>query len=107
MFTTHYHWLVDDFRGLDGIQLYTMQFDHDKPSQEDNDMHYEGALVKNASHRKIRFLYRFEKGVANSSFGVSVAEMAGIPRDVVDKAEKVSTGFNKTIDIIKKRIKDK
>lgn len=64
-------------------------------------------MAKLASHRTIRFLYKFEKGVSNSSFGVSVAEMAGVPSKVVDVAEKVSSGFNRTIEIIKKRIKEK
>lgn len=27
MFTTHYHWLVDDFREMQGVKLYTMLID--------------------------------------------------------------------------------
>lgn len=29
LFTTHYHWLVDDFRDRDGVKLYTMLIDTD------------------------------------------------------------------------------
>lgn len=33
LFTTHYHWLVDDFRDAEGVKLYTMLIDTE--SQED------------------------------------------------------------------------
>ena len=39
------------------------------------------------------FLYKFEKGVSESSFGVGVAEMAGLPESVLVKAEKKSENF--------------
>jgi hypothetical protein len=36
MFTTHYHWLVDDFRDKLGVKLFTMLIDVD------------GGITKNA-----------------------------------------------------------
>ena len=39
---------------------------------------------------KIRFLYKFSPGISLSSFGVRVAEMAGISQSVLTKAEDVS-----------------
>ena len=39
------------------------------------------------------FLYKFASGVAESSFGVGVAEMAGLPESVLTKAEQMSTNF--------------
>ena len=32
MFTTHYHWLVDDFRERQGVKLYTMLIDTENGS---------------------------------------------------------------------------
>ena len=28
LFTTHYHWLVDDFKKTPGVKLFTMQIDN-------------------------------------------------------------------------------
>jgi len=36
LFTTHYHWLVDDFKEEEGVKLFTMlidQDDNDKPKK--------------------------------------------------------------------------
>ena len=43
--------------------------------------------------RAVIFLYKFAKGVAESSFGVGVAEMAGLPESVLLKAEQMSANF--------------
>ena len=39
------------------------------------------------------FLYKLVKGVASSSFGTHVANLAGVPMDVVKRAEVVSADF--------------
>ena len=37
----------------------------------------------------LRFLYKLEKGPANKSYGIHVAELAGLPKSVVKRAKKV------------------
>jgi DNA mismatch repair ATPase MutS len=54
--------------------------------------------------RKVNFLYKFAPGVTLSSFGIAVAEMAGIGHDVIQKAEKRSSEFNYNIKCIKSKI---
>ena len=44
-------------------------------------------------------------GVTLSSFGVGVAEMAGMMPSVLNRAEEVSGQFNASIACIKKRMK--
>jgi DNA mismatch repair ATPase MutS len=34
LFTTHYHWLVDDFRHFDALKLYTMLIDQNEENRE-------------------------------------------------------------------------
>jgi len=50
-------------------------------------------------------MYKFTPGVTLSSFGVGVAEMAGMVPEVLIKAEKVSADFNKSINAIKQRMR--
>ena len=44
---------------------------------------------------KLIFLYKLVPGVAESSFGTHVANLAGVPLDVVKRAEVVSNDFKK------------
>lgn len=44
---------------------------------------------------KLVFLYKLVEGVANSSFGTHVANLAGVPLAVVERAEVVSKDFAK------------
>ena len=39
------------------------------------------------------FLYKLVEGVATSSFGTHVANLAGVPREVVERADVVSKDF--------------
>ena len=41
------------------------------------------------------FLFKLVKGSATSSFGTHVANLAGVPREVVERAETVSKDFAK------------
>ena len=81
LFTTHYHWLVDDFKNTKGVRLYKMSIRNDG----------EGII----------FEYRFVEGVSHLSFGVNVARMAGLSKHVIDKAKEVSKDFSKRIERIK------
>jgi DNA mismatch repair ATPase MutS len=51
-----------------------------------------GAAIA-SKKRRITFLYRLVPGVAESSFGLNIAQLAGLPRSVVDKASVVAAEF--------------
>ena len=48
----------------------------------------ESEEAEECSERAIVFLYKFVPGVSDSSFGIGVAEMAGLPLQVLEIAEK-------------------
>ena len=92
MFTTHYRWLVDDYIDDPNILLYTMLVKRRGYTQDDDDEDMEGAK-RPPKTRAVQFLYKFVEGVAESSFGVGVAEMAGLPERVLIKAEQLALNF--------------
>lgn len=59
-------------------------------SEEDDDVQMVSPnktdVVQQNLHKKVRFLYKFVPGVSLSSFGVSVAQMAGIDKCILDRA---------------------
>ena len=69
LFATHYHELADLADILPGVKNYTVR-------------------VKEEGGRVI-FLRRIVPGVAEKSFGIHVAAMAGLPREVVDRATQI------------------
>lgn len=73
LFATHYHMLLDDFRGVSGIASYHM------------------SCKINSDHReKIQLLYKFCKGECPKSFGMNVAIKSGIDLKLVDYAALIS-----------------
>ncbi|KAI0367675.1 DNA mismatch repair protein Msh6 [Pilatotrama ljubarskyi] len=76
-FATHYGSLTDDFAYHPNIR----------------NMHME-TLVDDEK-RELVFLYKLVDGVAGSSFGTHVANLAGVPLEVVERAEVVSRDFAK------------
>jgi len=73
LFATHYHEITVLEKQLLGFSNFHMQI------LENN-----GALV---------FNYKFKRGQADKSYGVHVAEMAGLPKKVIDKARVILAGF--------------
>ncbi|KAA1472424.1 DNA mismatch repair protein Msh6 [Dentipellis sp. KUC8613] len=74
-FATHYGSLTDDFKYHPNIR----------------NMHME--TMVDEERRELVFLYKLIDGVATSSFGTHVANLAGVPADVVERAEVVSKDF--------------
>ncbi|KIM91619.1 hypothetical protein PILCRDRAFT_810908 [Piloderma croceum F 1598] len=74
-FATHYGSLTDDFAYHPNIR----------------NMHM--ATLVDDEKRELVFLYKLVEGVASSSFGTHVANLAGVPVDVVKRAEVVSADF--------------
>lgn len=77
LFATHYHELTcqsgDNGGGLQNVMCLTIQV------REHND--------------EIIFLHRIIPGVANRSYGIHVARMAGMPDTVVARAEEILAGL--------------
>ena len=69
LFATHYHELTDLADILPGIKNYTVR-------------------VKEEGGRVV-FLRRIAPGVAEKSFGIHVGAMAGLPKEVVDRAAQI------------------
>ncbi len=69
LFATHYHELTDLSDIFPGIKNYTVR-------------------VKEENGRVV-FLRRIVEGVAEKSFGINVGAMAGLPREVVERASEI------------------
>jgi DNA mismatch repair protein MutS len=69
LFATHYHELVDLERILPRVQNYNVDVD------EEGD--------------KIVFLHRIVPGGADKSYGIHVAQLAGMPKPVIHRAEEI------------------
>jgi len=75
MFSTHYHMLTDEFRTSSRIRLGHMS-----------------CLVDDAKGEVV-FLYKLQDGVCPKSYGMHVAQMAGIPKEITLRAEEVAKRF--------------
>ncbi|KAJ1907253.1 DNA mismatch repair protein msh6 [Tieghemiomyces parasiticus] len=78
LFSTHYHALTREFAEHPQVRLMHMDC-HVDPDQ-----------------RQVTFLYKLVPGVCPKSYGMNVANMAGIPNNVVDRAERVAEEFEST-----------
>ncbi|PKP52264.1 MAG: DNA mismatch repair protein MutS [Bacteroidetes bacterium HGW-Bacteroidetes-1] len=76
MFATHYHELIEMAASFPRIRNYHV-------------------AVKEAGN-KVIFLRKLKKGGSAHSFGIHVATMAGMPRKVIDRANKLLTMLEKT-----------
>ncbi|KAF8518415.1 DNA mismatch repair protein Msh6 [Hysterangium stoloniferum] len=74
-FATHYSSLTDDFADHPNIRNMHMQ------------------TMVDEEKRELLFLYKLVEGVATGSFGTHVANLAGVPLDVVTRAEAISKDF--------------
>ncbi len=70
LFATHYHELTELEGKVEGVVNYHME-------------------VKETAEGGIEFLYTLKRGPSNKSFGVAVAKMAGLPGEVVKRAEEI------------------
>jgi DNA mismatch repair protein MutS len=84
LFATHYH----DLTGLaDGYErVFNLHFAADRGGDGDGGDDGSAAAGTGATDGDVTFLHRVRAGPASSSYGVEVAEMAGVPAAVVDRA---------------------
>ncbi|KAJ6106876.1 DNA mismatch repair protein Msh6 [Penicillium capsulatum] len=77
-FATHYHSLAAEFEGHPEIAPKRM------------------AIHVDDTERRVTFLYKLEKGVAEGSFGMHCASMCGIPNKVIECAENAARQWEHT-----------
>ncbi|KAJ3219395.1 DNA mismatch repair protein msh6 [Clydaea vesicula] len=75
LFSTHYQMLTEEFKNNPIIKMMFMSF----YSDEEN--------------RDITFLYKLVPGVCLKSYGMVVANMAGVPIEIINKADTVAEEF--------------
>ena len=75
LFATHYHELTQLDNKLNRIANYTME-------------------VKEWN-RDIIFLHKIIPGIADSSYGIHVAELTGLPKEIINSAKQILTNFEK------------
>ncbi|TPX61213.1 hypothetical protein PhCBS80983_g01244 [Powellomyces hirtus] len=82
LFSTHYRMLTNEYGNHPLIAMKYMSFmtDEDK--------------------REVTFLYKLTDGSCPKSYGMNVASMAGIPKQIVDKAEAIAASFQQTKESI-------
>ena len=73
LFATHYHQLTELAESLEGVKNYSM------------------AVKEQGS--EVVFLRKVVPGKANKSYGIQVARLAGVPHEVVARAEQVLDGI--------------
>ncbi|CAG8542071.1 1112_t:CDS:10 [Diversispora eburnea] len=78
LFSTHYGMLTQEFSKNPNIALKHMSCEIDQDRKE------------------VTFLYKLISGVCPKSYGMNVANMAGIPRQIVDRAEMIAAKFEQT-----------
>lgn len=69
LFSTHYHELIELADSLLGVQNFTVKTIQQKG--------------------KVKFLYELIEEGATQSFGIYVAELAGIPKEVLERAQTI------------------
>lgn len=75
LFSTHFHMLTDEFENDPKISLYHMK-----------------AIVDEEKDH-VLFLYKMEKGGCQKSYGLQVASMAGLPKEIINNAKERSILF--------------
>jgi DNA mismatch repair protein MSH6 len=91
-FATHYGSLTDDFAYHPNVRNMHMSTLVDDEKHEVSIKFTSSKPIWHALH-KLVFLYKLVDGVASGSFGTHVANLAGVPLDVVKRAEVVSEDF--------------
>lgn len=79
IFSTHYSQLADDFSGHPQIAAKNMM------------------AIIDEEHRQVTFLYKLIDGFCSSSHGMNVAAMAGVPVEIIERAEAVAADFQKML----------
>ena len=84
LFATHYHSLLEDWKGEECVRLGHMEcmVNHLEDNDDDDDCH-------------ITFLYTLGEGACPKSFGINVARLAALPKEVLTMAKMKSSTFER------------
>jgi DNA mismatch repair protein MutS len=77
LFATHYHELTDLAGLLPGVRNYNVAVAENTGAGEDNQA------------ERVVFLHRIIPGGADRSYGIHVAQLAGLPRAVINRAQQI------------------
>ncbi len=83
LFSTHYHELTDMEGRVDGVKNYRVMVKE-----------WESEIV---------FLHKIARGSANRSFGIEVAKLSGLPKEIIDRAKQILVEReveNKNVNIV-------
>lgn len=75
LFSTHYHELTSLESKMEGVKNYK--------------------IVASERESGIVFLHKIMRGGTNKSFGIEVAKLAGVPKDVIARAKRISSELEK------------
>ena len=106
LFTTHYHMLVDEFNDMPEVALYRMAaqiIEDAKPKPRKSSG--KATPVGFTDRRDLEFLYKFEPGVAEASFGIVVAKKAGLDPKVLEIASRKAQQFNDKLSHLVHKVK--
>jgi len=87
LFSTHYHRLVDETSSA-AVQLQHMQLEIDGAAAGRKDSTGAAGPGADEDDSKITFLYKLRPGHCPKSYGMNVARLSGIPREVVANAQE-------------------
>ncbi len=79
IFATHYHELSEIESLLHGVKNYR--------------------ILINDTNSKITFLYKIARGGASKSFGIEVAELAGVKKEIINRAKAIMKSLEKSHDL--------
>lgn len=68
-FATHYHELTELENKVNGVENYNVLVDEE--------------------NGEIKFVRKIEKGNATKSYGIAVAKLAGLPTDIINRANEI------------------
>ncbi|XP_072933319.1 probable DNA mismatch repair protein Msh6 [Epargyreus clarus] len=88
LFSTHYHALVHHLADHPGVQLGHMacMVETDESTADSDD---------SVPEESITFLYKLSPGACPKSYGFNAARLAGVPRDVTQRARTVARGLER------------
>ncbi|WP_028950897.1 DNA mismatch repair protein MutS [Sulfurihydrogenibium subterraneum] len=70
LFSTHYHELTQLENQLEGVKNFYLS-------------------IKEDQNGEVRFLYKVMEGFIDKSYGIHVAQLAGLPKSVIDRAKEI------------------
>ena len=105
LFATHYTGIASELftRYPHLIQLGCMDAkvmtDDNTRTSAENPTDLENVNNSSSSGRRVVFLYKLKKGLAPGSWATLVAQLAGIPRSVIERAEEIQRKTNRAAQL--------